>query len=202
MAAEVTVATGRRRMTMEAELAPGTCVVTPGDVIAVEAGFMRGHGTFVENGQLLACVPGVVETVNKLVRVRPLRSRYVGEIGDVVVGRITEVAQKRWKVDTQSRLDSILTLSSVNLPGGVLRRKSAEDELAMRQFLAEGDVISAEVQQIYHDGALGLHTRSLKYGKLAAGTFVDVPCKLVKRRKKHFHDLPCGVFVVLGKTTV
>ena len=49
-------------------------------------------------------------------------NRYVGEIGDVVVGRILEVAQRRWKVDTQSRLDSVLKLSSVNLPGGVLVR--------------------------------------------------------------------------------
>jgi hypothetical protein len=36
--------------------------------------------------------------VNKLICVRPLRSRYVPEIGDVVVGRITEVGQRRWKV--------------------------------------------------------------------------------------------------------
>lgn len=51
---------------------------------------------------------------------RPLKSRYNGEIGDVVVGRITEVQQKRWKVETNSRLDSVLLLSSVNLPGGEL----------------------------------------------------------------------------------
>jgi exosome complex RNA-binding protein Rrp4 len=53
---------------------------------------------------------------------RPPFCRFNGEIGDVVVGRITEVAQKRWRVDTQSRLDSVLTLASVNLPGGVLVR--------------------------------------------------------------------------------
>lgn len=54
----------------------------------------------------------------------------MGEIGDVVVGRITEVSQRRWLVDTQSRLDSALKLSSVNLPGGVLvgdrRRKGGK----------------------------------------------------------------------------
>jgi len=49
--------------------------------------------------------------------------RYNGEIGDVVVGRIVEVQQKRWRVETNSRLDSILALSSVNLPGGELRRR-------------------------------------------------------------------------------
>lgn len=47
-------------------------------------------------------------------------SRYAGEVGDVVVGRIVEVQQKRWKVDTFSRLESVLLLSSINLPGGVL----------------------------------------------------------------------------------
>lgn len=51
-----------------------------------------------------------------------MKARYQGEIGDVVVGRITEVQQKRWKVDINSKLDSILLLSSVNLPGGELVR--------------------------------------------------------------------------------
>jgi len=46
--------------------------------------------------------------------------RYIGDVGDVVVGRIIDVGQKRWKVDTKCRLDSALMLSSVNLPGGEL----------------------------------------------------------------------------------
>ncbi len=50
------------------------------------------------------------------------------------------------QVDTNSRLDSVLALSSVNLPGGELRRRSAEDELSMRRYLQEGDIISAEVR--------------------------------------------------------
>lgn len=51
---------------------------------------------------------------------RVLLTRYVGEVGDVVVGRVIEVQQKRWKVDTFSRLESVLLLSSINLPGGIL----------------------------------------------------------------------------------
>ena len=34
-----------------------------------------------------------------------------------------KVGQKRWKVETFSKLDSVLLLSSVNLPGGELVRK-------------------------------------------------------------------------------
>ena len=58
-----------------------------------------------------------MQQVNKLISVQPIKNRYDGEVGDVVVGRITEVQQKRWKVDTNSRLDSVLLLSSVDLPG-------------------------------------------------------------------------------------
>lgn len=39
--------------------------------------------------------------VNKLVTVQPPKSRYQGAIGDLVVGRVTEVAAKRWKVDVR-----------------------------------------------------------------------------------------------------
>ncbi|PKU35889.1 exosome complex component rrp4 [Limosa lapponica baueri] len=142
-------------------------LVAPGDTITTDTGYMRGHGTYVEEEKLIASVAGAVERVNKLVCVKALKTRYNGEVGDIVVGRITEVQQKRWKVETNSRLDSVLLLSSMNLPGGELRRRSAEDELAMRDYLQEGDLISAEVQSVFSDGAVSLHTRSLKYGKVS-----------------------------------
>jgi exosome complex component RRP4 len=43
---------------------------------------------------VISSVAGVVERVNKLVSVRALKARYTGEIGDIVVGRITEVRSK------------------------------------------------------------------------------------------------------------
>ncbi len=151
-------------------------LVTPGDVITQDGGFMRGHGTYLnsDSGALHSSLAGRVSRVNKLVSVAPARAKYQPEVGDVVVGRVTEVQQKRWKVEINARLDSVLLLSAVNLPGGELRRRSAEDELAMRGYLQEGDLVSAEVQQLYSDGAASVHTRSLKYGKLAQVGFVHI----------------------------
>lgn len=171
---------------------------TPGEVITSQQGFMRGHGTYMEDEDIKSSVAGVMVQVNKLITVKPLKGRYVGEIGDVIVARVTDVQQKRWKVDTNSRLDSILLLSSVNLPGGELRRRGVEDEQQMRKYLQEGDLISAEVQNVHSDGVLSLHTRSLKYGKLGQGILVKVFPSLIKRRKTHFHNLPCGASIILG----
>ena len=52
---------------------------------------------------LVSSVFGTVNRINRLLSVQPLHARYGGEIGDVVVGRITEITQKRWKVDICSR---------------------------------------------------------------------------------------------------
>jgi exosome complex component RRP4 len=94
-------------------------IVTPGQVITEDMQFMRGHGTYVLDNSLCSSVAGTIQKVNKLLSVNPLKSRYSGEIGDVVVGRIIEMQSKRWKVDLKARQEAILLLSSINLPGGV-----------------------------------------------------------------------------------
>ena len=197
MPVDISLAIEKKSRKLEDGVEPDQ-LVTPGDIITRDTGYMRGHGSYMNDDILYASVAGLVERVNKLISVTPLKTRYNGEIGDVVVGRVVEVQQKRWKVDINSRLDSALLLSSVNLPGGELRRRSAEDELSMRRYLSEGDLISAEVQSIYNDGSLSLHTRSLKYGKLGQGILIKVSPSLVKRRKTHFHTLPFGASIILG----
>jgi len=170
----------------------------PGEPLTSSQAFMRGHGTYVDNDEVIASVAGTIERVNKLISVRAVRTRYNPEVGDLVVGRITEVQPRRWKVDANSRQDAVLMLSSVNLPGGVQRRKLESDELQMRTFFEEGDLLVAEVQAFFADGAMSLHTRSLRYGKLRNGQLVTVPPALIRRLKSHFLSLPCGVDLILG----
>ncbi|KAF5369894.1 hypothetical protein D9758_001051 [Tetrapyrgos nigripes] len=180
-------------------LQAGSSKITyPGEYLTSSQAFMRGHGTYVDNEDVIASVSGTVERVNKLVTVRAVRTRYNPEVGDLVVGRITEVQPRRWKVEANSRQDAVLMLSSVNLPGGVQRRKLESDELQMRTFFEEGDLLVAEVQAFFSDGTMSLHTRSLSYGKLRNGQLVAVPPILVRRLKSHFISLPCGVDLILG----
>ncbi|GJE92172.1 exosome complex exonuclease rrp4 [Phanerochaete sordida] len=180
------------------EFASGSKLTCPGETLTSSHAFMRGHGTYVDNDEVIASVAGTVERVNKLISVRAARTRYNPEVGDLVVGRITEVQPRRWKVDAGGRQDAVLMLSSVNLPGGVQRRKLESDELQMRTFFEEGDLLVAEVQAFFADGAMSLHTRSLRYGKLRNGQLVVVPPALIRRLKSHFTSLPCGVDLILG----
>lgn len=81
---------------------------------------------------------------------------------------------KRWKVDVAAPLLAQLPLSAINLPGGILRKRTTADELQIRNYFNEGDLVVAEVQSVHQDGAASLHTRSLRYGKLRNGVFLAV----------------------------
>ncbi|KAG6571439.1 Exosome complex component RRP4-like protein, partial [Cucurbita argyrosperma subsp. sororia] len=139
-------------------------------------GVLKGHGTLDLNGEVVATICGVVERVNKLIYVRALRARYKPEVGDIIVGRVTEVAPKRWRLNINYSQDAVLMLSSMNLPDGIQRRRTAVDELNMRSIFEENDVICLE-----------------------RGQLLTVSPYLVKRRKQHFHHLEqYGIDLIFG----
>jgi exosome complex component RRP4 len=176
-----------------------------------------GHGTFEsrdnddddENpvgggSKIYASVAGVVHYINKYVCVKPLRQAYKPDMGDVVVGRIVAVMGKSWNVDIGAYQHAVLNLTNINLPGGEQRRRNEDDQLNMRSFFKEGDIISAEVQNIgSQDGKITLQTRNLKYGKLFNGFLASVDSNYVRRSKVHIHDMSeplgcAGLKMILG----
>ncbi|KAL5214447.1 hypothetical protein ABZP36_003599 [Zizania latifolia] len=196
-----------------APAAASAAAVTVEDTIPVndEDNILKGHGTSDQDGEVVATLCGVVERVNKLVYVRALRARYKPEVGDIIVGRVIEIAPKHWRLEINFSQDAVLMLSSMNLPDGIQRRRTAVDELNMRSIFEENDVICADVRGFQHDRSLHLQARSQKYGKLERGQLLIVPAYLVKRRKQHFHHLKqydvdlilgCNGFVWVGEHVV
>lgn len=58
---------------------------------------------------------GQVVLLNKLITVKPLKKKYFGEIGDVVVGRVEEISNKKWKVNIGSSEPATLHINAVKL---------------------------------------------------------------------------------------
>ena len=152
-------------------------ILTPGQTVTSDPQWMRGHGTFTSDNEdvtIRSTLAGTLQKTNKLLSIVPLRARYTPEIGDLVIGRVVEVQSRRWKVDVAAPLLANLLLSSINLPGGILRKRTSVDELNIRSYFSEGELVVAEVRELFQDGSPSLHTRSLKYGKLRNGYFTAV----------------------------
>lgn len=77
-------------------------IVLPGDQIG--EGLISGHGTYdnKHDGKIYASMAGVVHKIDNVICVRPLRQGYRPDIGDIVVGRVVQVDQKRWMIDVNS----------------------------------------------------------------------------------------------------
>lgn len=146
-----------------------------------------------QNQHLISSTTGTITRTNKLIQVTQPNSLYAPQTGDPIIGRITSISTSKWNVSTSlnsSTLPASLPLTGINLPDGMQRMRTSADALSMREVLAEGDVISAEVRMVQGQGVGGgnvvLHARSVRCGKLENGCFVMVPSWLIARRKKHF----------------
>lgn len=159
----------------------------PGERVCDDSEYMQGHGTQKVDNAIVSSVYGGLRTINKLISVVPVNIlRYNGEVGDVVVGRITEVGNKKWRVDINSKVEATLQLSAINILGEAQRRKTEADEMKMREYFSLKDVLVAEVQKISKSGNIILHARNEKYKKLVYGVLLAVPMVLVSKAKTCF----------------
>lgn len=44
---------------------------------------------------MYSSIVGRVERINKLITVKPLKSRYMPQVGDVVIGRVQSISNKK-----------------------------------------------------------------------------------------------------------
>ena len=109
-------------------------VVLPGEMIGSKKDYFSGHGTYEEEGFIYSSLTGLVKRIDRLICVTPVKSFYRPDVGDVVVGRVVSVDTegKRWRVDINSYQHARLLLTAINLPGGVVRKRSEEDMMNMR----------------------------------------------------------------------
>jgi exosome complex component RRP4 len=80
-------------------------LVIPGDFISDGTeGYITGHGTYEdkENGHIFASLAGVIHIIDKVICVKPLKTNFKPDLGDVLVGRVVSIENKRWTIDVNS----------------------------------------------------------------------------------------------------
>lgn len=162
-------------------------LLLPGSFITNEPSAHAGRGTYKQGDSIYSALVGHLVKTNKFFSVEPLKSRFSGVAGDVVIGRVVQILNKKWLIDIEGAQRASLNINAVRLED-IQRRKTEEDEQRMREFLAEGDLLVAEVKDASPDHGLGLHIRDEKYRRLSGGLLVPVNNCLIRKMKSHFVD--------------
>ncbi|ORD96835.1 EXOS2 [Hepatospora eriocheir] len=159
----------------------------PGDEICENTGYIRGHGTNLRKGKIVSCYYGTLNQINKLITVKPNHFvRHKCEIGDIIIGRVKEIYNRKWKIEGNCSNDTTIALGAVNLPGVTQRRRIEADEMEMRNIFTINDLVVSEVQKVAKNGNTSLHTRSDKYGKLTNGLLITIPIEKFKSSEIKF----------------
>ncbi len=113
-------------------------IVLPGDLLSTNPK-TAGPNTYVEGNKVYARVLGLLDKTETMVRVIPLKGRYVPSIGDTVIGIVKEVTANGWIVDILSPYVAFLPVQE----NPAMRPNKKPNEV-----LDIGDAIIAKVMNI------------------------------------------------------
>lgn len=113
-------------------------VVIPGDFVSDDVN-RAGEGTYVEDGKVYAVTYGVVDDKNEI-RVVAFSGKYVPLMGDVVIGKITEISFPYWIVDIASPYEARLHMSEV-----AMRAEKRVEFGNMSAYLDFDDLVAVKV---------------------------------------------------------
>lgn len=147
-------------------------VVTPGDLLA-ENDYVAGDNTYKEDGKIYATRVGLVYYDNRRVSVVALKAFYIPYIGDLVIGKVTDVTLGVWLIDINAPYPAVLRASdALNRPF-----KPQRDELS--SIFDIGDVVIAKIVAYDRTRDPLLTVSDVGLGKVKRGQIIEVtPTKI------------------------
>lgn len=158
-------------------------LLIPGEKICDIEDNIYSHNTYPYNNSIHSSVLGTETRINKLLMVVPYKPfRYIPLAGDIILGKISAISIRRWKIEANAQTECILNLTSIELPPNI---KRGEEEFYIRTFFDVDDILVAEIQKVNPSSAV-LNTRNKKYGKLNNGILKIVPLSIIGKYKSSF----------------
>jgi exosome complex component RRP4 len=146
-------------------------IVIPGEVVFKGEDYLPGEGTEKREDSIVSIRYGLVEEVNKLVRVIPLTGVYQPRRGNVVIGKVANITANGWIVDINTADDAFLSLMEIP-------RYVNKDDL--REVMDIGDMLVAKIYSITKRG-IDLTFKLKGLGKLEQGIIIQVNPNKVPR---------------------
>jgi exosome complex component RRP4 len=74
-------------------------VVVPGEVIGTGADLLPGEGTRREGKEIISMKFGLLEQIDKLIKVIPLGGVYIPRRGNIIIGQVVDITFNGWLLD-------------------------------------------------------------------------------------------------------
>lgn len=150
-------------------------VVLPGEFIEEKKGRKVGKGAYFEGEKVFAKVVGIPRIEENEINVIPLSGVYIPNMGDRVVGVISEVQISGYLIDINSPYVAFLPLAE------------AVDEFIdtsrtdISRFFDVDDVIYCKISKVTKDKTVQVSMRDVNARKLYGGTIIKVTPSKVPR---------------------
>jgi exosome complex component RRP4 len=147
-------------------------IVTPGDLIA-EGNYRSGENTFEDNGKLYAARVGLVEYDERTVSVVALKAFYSPQVGDTVIGVVTDIMLGGWILGIKSPYPAVLRASDV------MERSYRPQKDELSRIYGVGDLVIAKIVSFDRSRDPQLTVREPGLGKVTRGQVVEItPTKI------------------------
>ena len=147
-------------------------LVTPGDLLA-EGNYAAGENTFKENDKLYATRVGLIEYDERRVSVVALKAFYLPNVGDTVIGKVTDVTISGWLVDISAPYPALLRASDV------MERSYRPQKDELSSIFDVGDLMMAKIVSYDRTRDPLLSIREPGLGKITHGQIIKVtPTKI------------------------
>jgi len=147
-------------------------LVTPGDLVA-EGNYLAGENTFKEDEKLYATRVGLVEYDERKVSVVALKAFYIPNVGDTVIGKVTDVTIGGWLLDINAPYPAVLRASDV------MERSYRPQKDELSSIFDVGDLVIAKIVSYDRTRDPLLTVREPDLGKITRGQIIKItPTKI------------------------
>jgi exosome complex component RRP4 len=146
-------------------------IVIPGEVIVKGNDYLPGEGTEKKGEEIIAIKYGLVEEVERLIKIIPLSGIYNPRRGNVVIGKVENINFNGWNINIGAPESTFLSLMEVP---GYVNKNELDDVMDI------GDMVVAKIWGVNRRG-IDLSIKSRGLGKIDKGIIIKINPNKVPR---------------------
>ncbi len=149
-------------------------IVVPGEVLATGIDYLPAYGTFREEDKIVAQYLGLVTIAGRLLKIVPLRGKYIAKPGDVVIGKITNITMSNWFIDIGTPYEAGLSMKDAT-------SDYVERGADLSQYFNIGEILVTQVTNVIKNKIIDLTMKGPGLRKLKGGRIIEVTPSKVPR---------------------